>query len=168
MRYIIFLLVILISGSLADPVHAVNTVPLSEVDVETIADSEVIGKVKKPKKMGFLKKWLIKRAVKKIKKKIEKDPDFFDRQQDLAAISLGAGIISFLLLFAGLFNPIIWIVAAILAIVGDVLSIGVLHRTKDDKETYKRQRRMATWGLIFSLLTGVLPLALFVVFLATV
>jgi hypothetical protein len=125
-------------------------------DVTKESSSVVVHKKKKP---GALKKWIIKRLTKKLQKQMdakEKDPSLVSK----AKTGLIMGIVSFSLLFIGLTAPWLFLFAAVAAILGDVFSIIVLTKTKGDKARYKKQRRKATWGLILSLLTGILPLAL--------
>lgn len=146
---------------------AVNTLPITTVDIENQFNTNSVA-VKKPKKMGFLKRWVVKRLAKKIKKlnksKAKADDSFFKK----ARIGLGLGLISFILLWVGLIAPWIWIVAGLLALAGDIVCIHTLVRTEDDKEKYKKERRMSTAGLVFSLLTGFLPLALLFLVLLSV
>lgn len=123
----------------------------------TTEDSSLV--VKKKKKPGVLKKWLVKRLTKKLQKQMdakEKDPSLVSK----AKTGLIMGIVSFSLLILGLGAPSLFLLAGVAAILGDVFSIIVLSKTKGDKVRYKKQRRQATWGLILSLLTGILPLSL--------
>ncbi len=145
------ILVALLFGSTNN--YAVNAPP--PVSVE---NAELAGK--KSKKVGVVKKWVIKRLAKKIAKQI-KETD----QQDLsitkkARLGLIFGIVSILLLFVGLAALWLWLVAGVAAILGDIFSIIVLVKTKENKKLFKKERRMATWGLVLSLLTGIIPLSL--------
>lgn len=133
--------------------HTVNSHPPATTENAELS-------VKQPKKIGVVKKWLIKRLAKKIKKQL-KDIDTEDLSLiKKARLSLTFGLISFVLLFVGLIAPWLWIVAALAAILGDVFSILTLRKTRDNKKQYNRERKVATWGLVLSLLTGVIPLLL--------
>lgn len=58
-----------------------------------------------------------------------------------------------------------FLLIAALAIAGDVLSIMTLWKTRKEKKDHRKARTMAWFGLILSLLTGLLPLLLFVIVL---
>ncbi len=83
----------------------------------------------------------------------------------LGLVSLIAGILSLIALFAISVGSWVWVPAAILAIIGDILAIVTLLKTRNSKKENKLARRLAIWGLITSLLTGFLPLLLLVLVL---
>jgi hypothetical protein len=57
---------------------------------------------------------------------------------------------------------IVLLLAALAAIVGDVFSIRTLRkiRNSEDGEDYHGSKILSIWGLVLSLLTGLIPLAL--------
>lgn len=113
------------------------------------------------------KKKVVKSFFKKIKKTFSKkikhkstDDDF--SKGATAAVIIGA--ISFFLLFLPFIIGVfwVWILAGILALTGDIIAIRTLSRIikSGDIEAHKQERILAIIGLILSLLTGLIPLAL--------
>lgn len=88
--------------------------------------------------------------------------------KNLGIATLLVGIASLASLFLGFLAPILFLVAFILAIAGDVLAALTLMRTGKERKEHKTARTMAWVGLILSLLTGILPLALFIIILASI
>jgi len=121
---------------------------------------------KKQKKKGF-KVWVQKRILKRLEKAANKTS--LDKQ---ANFSLLFGILGLILFFVILLTFIssaggsaAILIPAVFAIVGDVLSIGVLRKTRNDKVKFKKERLKAKWGLGLSLAIGGIPLLLLLIFL---
>ncbi|GLR17743.1 hypothetical protein [Portibacter lacus] len=79
----------------------------------------------------------------------------------IGSLSLVVLIVS---IFAGL--PYLILVGFGMALIGDILAIMLLQKTKHKKDDFRKERRKAWFGLVFSLLTGLLPLALLGIVLA--
>jgi hypothetical protein len=132
----------------------------------------IIKKQKKAKKKGLFKRWKERLILKKLKKQQNKIDD--KTISKYATRSLKVGKASFISLILGgiavfttgsaVFSTIL-LITAILAIYGNILSLSTLSNTKHDPEKYKEERRKAKKGLIFSLLTGIIPLIAFLIFL---
>lgn len=115
-------------------------------------------RVKKSKKIGIVKKWIIKRLAKRITKKIKAaDPEELKkiRGGDLGFIF---GLISFILLFAGLVLPWLWLIGGLTLILAIGFSILTLIKTDENDILARKPRKMATVGLILSILTVLIPL----------
>ncbi len=111
------------------------------------------------------KRWLKKYILKKIKKK-SKDETIMQN----ARLSLFIGIFSLIFLVLGGVSSIwFFLAAAIAAIIGDILSIGTLLkiRKSENPKDHRISKLMARGGLILSLLTGLIPLILLGLVLAT-
>ncbi len=134
----------------------------------------ISNKKKKAKKKGLFKKWKEKWILKKLKKQQKNIDDKSISKYAAKSLKVGKG--SFISLILGVVSvltiPVLFIVfiiiAAILAIYGNILSLSVLSNTKHDPEKYKEERKKAKWGLTFSLLTGIIPLIAFLIFLQVV
>ncbi len=84
----------------------------------------------------------------------------------ITALIVGiACLVSLFLIFSFTWG---WWLAFGLAILGDILSIITLVRTSKHKKDFKKARTFAWVGLIFSLLTGILPLTLFILILISI
>ena len=113
---------------------------------------------KKVKKPGFFKKWIQKRIVKKIQKKIQNKE--YNQYTEKSKTGLLLGILSFIGLFLGIGiqGGFVLILAGALALAADIICIGVLVKTSNNKEAFKKERKRAITGLVFALLTGLLPI----------
>lgn len=116
-----------------------------------------------------------KTTVLKFKKENKKPvKSFFEKSDDknISKNAIAALIIGCLAFFC-MVSPLIgiglwiWFIAAILATIGDILAIKALRRIKnsENKEDYKLEKRLARVGLILSLLTGLIPLAMLILVL---
>lgn len=88
------------------------------------------------------------------------------RRMGLASLILGILSIGSWALLA-LTNGWILIAIVVFALAGDVLSIMTLWNTRTNKKENRTARGMAWFGLVFSLLTGLAPLALLGIILAS-
>lgn len=86
----------------------------------------------------------------------------------LGTVSLIVGAVSLISLFLIFTVTWGWWVAFGLAILGDILSIITLINTAGQKKDFKKARTLAWIGLILSLLTGLLPLTLFILILISI
>jgi hypothetical protein len=111
-----------------------------------------------------------------IPKKIKKSNDDDESILNGGVIALAIGIASFLLLILAVAaiaasggTGFLFLLAALAAIAGDIFAIRTLRKigNSDDPENYRGSRRMAIIGLVLSLLTGLIPLALLVLILLT-
>jgi hypothetical protein len=101
-----------------------------------------------------------------IKKKIAAEFSS-DKALRYGRIALTLGILSLLSwALVALTNGWILYLIVAFAISGDIISIMTLWNTRRAKKENKKARRMAWWGLVFSLLTGLAPLVLFLLILA--
>jgi|GEM_PF-4312834 glucan phosphoethanolaminetransferase (alkaline phosphatase superfamily) len=93
-----------------------------------------------------------------------------------AIIAFAVGLFSFFLLIIGIAllsasgGGIVLLLAALAAIVGDVFSIRTLRkiRNSEDGEDYQSSKILSIFGLVLSLLTGLIPLALLILALLTI
>jgi hypothetical protein len=91
-------------------------------------------------------------------------------------IAFAVGLFSFLLLIFGIAllfasgGGIVLLLAALAAIVGDIFSIRTLAkiRNSENPEDYQGSKILSIFGLVFSLLTGLIPLALLILALLTI
>lgn len=143
------------------PSNAVIDYKLEVVKKNTIAKKHT-----KTKKKGLVKKWkekVVLKKLNKIQKKIEKSS--INKKANTSRI---LGIVSFLMLIVGIISGpslAILVIAGLLAVGVDIMAISILKKTKNEKEKYKKERRVAKWGLTFSLLTGLIPLLAFLILL---
>ena len=122
------------------------------------------------------KKAAVKTAIFKVSpKKIKKSKNDDNSILNGGVISLAVGIGSMLLLILGIValsvsgGGFVLLFAALAAIVGDFFAIRTLRKisNSDDPDSYRGSKRMAIIGLVLSLLTGLIPLALLVLVLLT-
>lgn len=102
-------------------------------------------------------KWILKKIGNQ-----EPDAKFI---MNMAMWALIIGIASLVSLFSFTVWAYFWAIAFILAIIGDIISIRTLLLTRKNKSVYRKARTLAWLGLIASLLTGLLPLALLIIVL---
>lgn len=141
--------------SLLTFIFAFTTISAEAAIHKTPTQKEVLTKGKKKPMKIFFKKVFSKKGTTAKDKTISK----------IATAAFIVGAASFFCLFAPLILSVgtgIWVAAAILAIIGDVLAITARRkiRKSDNSSDYGAEKTMATIGLILSLLTGLIPLAL--------
>lgn len=154
MRYTITILVLFLSFISYNSAHATD--PISPEWSE-------VAKEHKVEKVGFfgkVKKW--------IKKKAEQIQEAWPIKK-WAILGFIIGAVSLLgwVLISVVGGWFLWVMF-FGAIAGDIISIYVLLKTAKAKKENKAARTWAIWGLILSLLTGLLPLALLILVLVSV
>ncbi len=143
-------------GFLTQPLMATN--PISLESYEAFENREET----KSKKMSLLTK-----AKQWFKAKMVGIMDG-DRARKLGIASLILGLLALISLFsAGVIGSAGPILMVFFALAGDIISIMVLWQTRKEKKENKLARRFAWWGLITSLLAGLLPLSLLILVLLT-
>ncbi len=114
---------------------------------------------------GFFKsikgKWT-KKIEKIFSKSRQKTTDEKIKKIGLLAFIVGVSSLLLLIVATIYLAPILFVFAGLAAIAGDILSIITLRRIKksDDPRQHHLVKKLAISGLIFSLLTGVIPLVL--------
>ena len=81
----------------------------------------------------------------------------------LAKAALIVGLVSLSgwpLVFLGIGFPGMFIAMGLMALAADIIAIIVLVGTSNEKGEHKKLRKMAIWGLVAALLTGLLPIGL--------
>ena len=135
---------------------------------DTDKKTNIVKKNKKAKKKGFLKRWKVNFILKKLKKLQKKVDD--KAISKTANKSLVVGASSAVSLVAGALTafsnisilPALFLIGSIfLTIFGIILSLGVLRRTKHDKEKFRKERKKAFLGLFLSLLIIIIPTLVF-------
>lgn len=138
------------------PSHATNPISV-EAFTESINAHDVDNQNQKWHVKVFSK---VKRFFK------EKNPKVL---KNLGITALAVGLLSLVALFSlSLIGPSAITIAFLLAIAGDILSIITLIRTARTGGEFRKVRIMAWIGLIASLLTGLLPLVLFILILISI
>ncbi len=132
-------------------------------------ESTIVKKNKKAKKKGLLKRWKEKWILKKIKRLQKKENDKTMAKKANSSLLLGIGsLVLFLIALVSELNIFLLVITGLLAILGDIFSILVLRKTKDEKGKYRKERRTAKMGLTFSLLTGLIPLLALLILLIAI
>lgn len=175
---ILAILAILFTSKAAYGVHREAIAPIIYSDtiaqqksvVSTIGTSRLTKRGSK-RKQGKLRKWFGKRLTKFVTKRLEKKLAKKDyRSGSTVGLILGitslAGLFLAIAVALGTSSGFLFLVVGLIALIADIICLVILHKTRDDKEAYKKQRKRAKLGLIFALLTGLLPLALFALVLA--
>jgi glucan phosphoethanolaminetransferase (alkaline phosphatase superfamily) len=122
------------------------------------------------------KKSSAKQFVKSLFPKKNKLSNDGNRIRNSGMIAFAIGLFSFLLLIFGIAllfasgGGIVLLLAALAAIVGDIFSIRTLVkiRNSENPEDYQGSKILSIFGLVFSLLTGLIPLALLILALLTI
>ena len=113
----------------------------------------------------MFKRWKERLILKKLKKQQKKkERNSFTQKSDIALASGVGSVLFWVVAIISLFIPVsdlfilgFLILALLSSLIGIIVSIIVLKKTKDSKEEYRRERRKAKWGLLFSIIAG-LPL----------
>lgn len=152
--YLIGLLILVFTFNMAAIAEAAHY----EKEVKSVTISDKI-KNKSVKVKSFFKQIFSKKSKSKSKDKTIRNTAI--AALIIGAISLVCLILPVVLVSVGLW---IWFVAALFAIIGDVLAIKALMKIKKSKneEEYRNEKRLAKVGLVLSLLTGLIPLVFLV------
>ena len=156
MKKIYLFLMLMISGLLVNPVSATNPISqeaFGEIENLSIIDSDGSSIILK------LNNW--------VKKTFNRAVDA-SKIKNLGLATLIVGIAALVSLFLGIQTPALFLVAFALAIIGDILAATTLMRTRKEKKEHKTARTIAWIGLVLSLLTGILPLVLFILILNSI
>lgn len=112
-------------------------------------------------------KWKVKKqtVTEKLKKLFSKSSSD-ESIRPLATMALICGLLSIVGLFVGFFYSltVIIILAGVLALLGDIFAIQALRRIRNSENPreYRGSRVAAIVGLVLSLLTGLIPLAIYI------
>ncbi len=159
-----FLLFISFLATAPSPIQAAHSSTIQQgVFNEPIIAQKTINTQKK----GLVKRWLEKHIIKKMQESSEGDAIKSSAKKGLifGALSFGLLILGVSLLGAsGGLGGALLLGAGISAILGDIFSIKTRRsiRNSQNPEQYRKEKNKANWGLILSLLTGLIPLGLLI------
>jgi uncharacterized membrane protein YuzA (DUF378 family) len=163
-----FLLFISVFAAAPSPIHAAIS-NRQEVYSQPLVAQKTI----KTQKQGIVLRWLQKRLIKKNQAATEADGI-----KSSAKTGLLSGVLSFALFILTIIAEFIgggsiltllaFLVVAISAVIGAIFSMITRRsiRKSQNPEQYRKEKNKANWGLFFSLLTLLIPLAFIILLLA--